>query len=227
MKDESLTPTLKLTKFCPHILSAILAWNITCHFQVLIYFLIQLSPFKQKWLKIHSLFSAGSFSGVIEEDAPKKLTFSKYNSRPCIYNQMCVPCSPEECLNLGETKLLSVNTALKLLDTAEVGKITSGFIYQQAQTAQIQRWALSVLVKQTIYITARLQHKGKRWAHCIVFHRCWAWPSLPCSLWMTRKQMAREHWRPELVAVTSHFAEEDLSGEAEGGKGWILPGALG
>lgn len=37
--------------------------------------------------------------------------------------------SPEESLNLGENKLLSVNVTLKLLDTAEVRKITSGFIY--------------------------------------------------------------------------------------------------
>ena len=51
---------------------------------------------------------------------------------------MSVSCSAEECLNLGENKLLSVNVALKLLDTAEVGNITTGFIYQQAQTAQIQ-----------------------------------------------------------------------------------------
>lgn len=152
---------LKLTKFCPQILSAILAWNDTSHIQVLIYFLIQLSSFKQKWLKIHSLFSAGSFSGIIEEDASKKFTFSKHNSLPCIYNQMSVSCSPEECLSLGENKLLSVNVAFKLLDTA-VGKITCGFIYLQAQTAQIQRWALSVLVKWTIYITACLQHKGKQ-----------------------------------------------------------------
>lgn len=73
--------------------------------------------------------------------------FSKYNSRPCIYGQMSVFCSPEESLNLGENRLLSVNVTLKLLDIAEVRKITSGFIYQQVQTAYIQRWALPVLIK--------------------------------------------------------------------------------
>jgi len=52
--------------------------------------------------------------------------------------------------------------ALKLLDTAEMGKTTSGYKYQQAQTAQIERWALPVLIKWTIYVTACLQHKGKR-----------------------------------------------------------------
>lgn len=47
---------LKSAKFCPQILSAIMAWNDTCHFQVLIYFLIQSSFLKKKVVKIHSLF---------------------------------------------------------------------------------------------------------------------------------------------------------------------------
>lgn len=40
---------------------------------------------------------------------------------------MSVFCYPEEFLNLGENKLLLVSVTLKLLDTAEVRKVTTGF----------------------------------------------------------------------------------------------------
>lgn len=72
---------------------------------------------------------------------------------------MFVSCSLGECLNLGENKLLSVNVVLELLDTAVVGKVTSGFIYQLAPTAQ--RWALEFSLNGE-YITACLQHKSKQ-----------------------------------------------------------------
>lgn len=123
---------------------------------------------------------------------------------------MPISCSPEECLNVGKNKLLSVDVAFRLLDIAEVEKIIRGYIHEKAQTVRIQRWTLSVRTKWPIYITACLQHKGKQWAHREVFHKRWVWPSLSCSLWTTRKWTERELCRPELLAFASCFAEEEL-----------------